>query len=194
MSHPFIFDFQKTVEAIGVLLQQSTGRRMNYMRLLKLLYIADRESLRDNGRPLTGDRAVAMRRGPLPTVVYSLIRGHHIEAPRWNGYFRRTGFEISLAKDPGVGELSRYELEKLEEITRRYRDKDEWDMVEVTHEFPEWIKNDPGDSSRPIPFEDILNAVGRSQDIGDITRAENQRATFDRIFNTPPEKAPSGPS
>lgn len=161
---------------------------MNYMRLLKLLYIADRESLRDKGRPMTGSRAVAMQRGPVPTDVYNCIRGHHVDMPRWNKHFRVQNYEIGLTDtEPDVGELTRYELEKLDEITRRYRDKDEWDMVQETHQFAEWIKNDPGESSRPISLEDILTAVGRSQDIQDIIQAEQQQATFDRIFNTPPK-------
>ncbi len=162
---------------------------MNYMRLLKLLYIADRESLKDKGRPITGDRVLAMERGPVPGGVYNLIRGHHMETPRWGKYFSVDRYEISFAaEEPGVDELNRYELETLEKISRRYEDKDEWDMVEITHKFQEWIKNNPGSSSRPIQLEDILEAVGRSKDLGEILQDEEQRATFDKIFNTRPPK------
>ncbi len=189
----FVFNVSKAIQAIGVLLHTSSTSHMNYMRLLKLLYIADRESLRDTGRPITGDRVMAMERGPLPSTVYSLIKGQHMEAPRWNKFFHRQRYEIGLTGEPGVGELSRYEIEKLEEIAQRYEDKDEWEMVQLTHEFPEWKKNDPGQSARPIPVEDILEAVGRSQDIQLIIQDEKDRATFDRLFNTPPKK-PQGSS
>lgn len=188
MSYPFVFDIPKAIQAVGVLLRSSMGRRMNYLRLLKLLYIADRESLHDKGRPITGSRAVAMPRGPVPTAVTNFIRGPHVEMPRWNKYFRVDGYEIGRTDaEPDIGELTRYELEKLEEIIRRYRDKDEWAMVQETHKFPEWIKNDPGESSRPLSLEDILAAVGRSQDSGARVQEEQQQATFDRIFNTPPK-------
>src|SRR5262245_38259680 len=104
---------------------------MNHMRLLKLLYIADRESLRDNGRPITGDQIVAMERGPVPSAVFNLIRGHHVETPRWEKYFRVRLYEIELMeKSPGIEELNRYEIEKLEEIAKKYEDKDEWAMVQ----------------------------------------------------------------
>ena len=54
----FHFDFDKTLQAAGVLLD-ADDKRMEYMRLLKLLYVTDRESLAETGRTLTGDRAVA---------------------------------------------------------------------------------------------------------------------------------------
>ena len=192
MPHPFVFKVRKAIEAAGVLLRSTRSRRMNYMRLLKLLYIADRESLRDTGQPITGDRAVAMERGPVLNGVYSIIKEQHMGVPQWNRFFRLEAWDLLLARETGVGELSPYEIEKLEEIARRYEDKDEWDMVQLTHDLPEWIKNKPQDrSSRPIPLEDILAAVGRSQDAESIIQEEKDRETFDRIFNTPPvKKAP----
>src|SRR5271155_4089348 len=64
----------KTIQAIGVLLRADGVKRMNYMRLLKLLYMADRESLRETGRPITGGPVTAMERGPVLEEVYDLIR------------------------------------------------------------------------------------------------------------------------
>jgi uncharacterized phage-associated protein len=58
-----------------VLLRQDGVRCMNYMRLLKLLYIADRESLPRTGRPIVGGPVIAMERGPVLEEVFDLIRG-----------------------------------------------------------------------------------------------------------------------
>jgi uncharacterized phage-associated protein len=70
----FRFDFEKTLQAAGILLSLD-GLRMDRIRLLKLLYIVDRELLVQAGRPLTGDVAVAMNYGPVLSRVYDLIRG-----------------------------------------------------------------------------------------------------------------------
>jgi len=75
--------------------------------------------------------------------------------------------------------LSRYEIEKLDEVCRKHRDDDEFDLVQITHDYEEWKKNDPGDSSKPIPFRDILEAVGREKDYADIA-SEAQAAQFIR--------------
>jgi len=181
----FRFEIRKTIQAAAELLRLERARQMNYMRLLKLLYIADRESLKETGRPITGDRAVAMERGPVLSTVLDLIKGQHIESPTWSKYLRKEGYHLELQEDPGKGGLSRYEIGKLQEISRRYEDCDEWDMVAIAHEFEEWKRNDPGKSSRPIPLDDILSAIGRAGDRESIIEDARDEAIFDRFFAGP---------
>jgi uncharacterized phage-associated protein len=157
-----------TIQAIGVLLRQDGVRCMNYMRLLKLLYIADRESLRRTGRPVVGGPVTAMERGPVLQEVFDLIRGRHRQMPLWDEYLRTSHFNLELVKDPDVGQLSRYEIETLQDAARRHADDDEWALSRLTHEFPEWKKNNPGTSSQPIPQADVLEAVGRADSLQDI--------------------------
>src|ERR1700682_886417 len=115
----FSFDFARTVQAVSVLLDLQRSRRMNYMRLLKLLYIADRESLLETGAPITGDRPVAMKRGPVLSHVYNLIKGESTDAGRWEEFVHKDDYEVELLKDPGRGKLSRYDIAKLTEIWTR---------------------------------------------------------------------------
>jgi hypothetical protein len=75
---------------------------------------------------------------------------------------------LEWIKDPDVGQLSRYEIATLQEAARRHARDDEWELSRLTHEFPEWKKNNPGTSSRPIPLADILEAVGRAHSLQDI--------------------------
>lgn len=49
----FSFNFEKALQAAGVVLGEHHGR-MKSIRLLKILYIADRELLAETGRTLTG--------------------------------------------------------------------------------------------------------------------------------------------
>ncbi len=63
----------KTIQAIGVLLRSDGVKRMNYMRLLKLLYMADRESLCETGRPIT-DGGALRPQAPLDSAVLKKIR------------------------------------------------------------------------------------------------------------------------
>lgn len=177
----FHFRFQKAIQAAAFLLQRQRGE-MNYMRLLKLLYIADRESLKETGYPITGDHVIAMPRGPVLNHVYDLIRGRHPRTGQWDEFLRRDHYNLILVKDPGKGGLSDYEVRKLEEIADRYAPYDEWDMVNISHQLPEWQKNDPGTSSRPISVEDILAAVGRDKDAASIAQDEADQAAYDRLF------------
>src|SRR6266852_2860195 len=96
MSMNFPLHIEKAIQAIGVLFRQDGVKRMNYMRLLKLLYIANREAIKETGRPITGGPAVAMERGPVLEEVYDLIRGQHREMPLWDKYLRKDRYDLEL--------------------------------------------------------------------------------------------------
>jgi uncharacterized phage-associated protein len=178
----FRFNIKKTIQAIAAFLHFHGSKEMSYLRMLKLLYLADRESLKETGRTITGDRVVAMEHGPVLSSAYDLIKGEHTGWPVWSEFLGKKGYRIELLKDPGNGALSKYEVSKLRELTERYADKNEWDMVEIVHALDEWKKNDPGKSSKPIPLEDILEAVGRSEDREAILQDARDQAAFDRLF------------
>jgi uncharacterized phage-associated protein len=160
----FRFNIAKTIQASAVLLKAEPTNRMSRLRLLKLLYISDREALTERARPITGDTPVAMDHGPVLTNTYDLIKGEDFLATEWEKYIKREGRDAVLASDPGVGDLSRYEIAKLHDVARKFQDRDDWDVAEFTHTFDEWIKNKPArGSSNPIPVDDVLAATGLSQ-------------------------------
>lgn len=165
-------DTIRAAQAAAVLLRDRPGRRDNYMRVLKLLYLANRSALREAGRPIFTDRFVAMRRGPLPGGVYDLIKGVHRDVGEWARSFRTERYDLVLLDDadPGVGSLTRFDVETLRRVAAEHADLDEWALVDETHRLPEWIRNDPGDPSRTIPLADVLDALGlrdREQSIRD---------------------------
>ena len=57
----FAFDFEKTLQA-SALVMRIHGGTIGMMRLLKILYIVDRELLAETGNTLTGDQAYAMKK------------------------------------------------------------------------------------------------------------------------------------
>src|SRR5438445_7794460 len=83
----FPFDVNKATQAIGVLHSTERAADVSYYRLLKLLYIADRESLKETGRPIVGGNSVAMDKGPLNSPVYKLIRCEHPDSSHWQQFF-----------------------------------------------------------------------------------------------------------
>lgn len=166
----FRFNLEKSLQAVVAMLHTETSQRMNYMRLLKVLYICDKESLAEIGRPITGDKVVAMERGPVLNHLYDLIMGKYFCCDVWDQFIARDGFNIFIKKMPSLDLLNKFELEKINEIAERYRLFDEWDMVKLTHTFQEWQKNDPGNSSKPIPFDDILEAINRMDDADSIKK------------------------
>ncbi|MFB3882630.1 MAG: Panacea domain-containing protein [Armatimonadota bacterium] len=158
---------------------------MSYLRLLKLLYIADREALREVARPIVGTRPVAMPHGPVLSEVYDLVRGEHFDEAIWSEHIRKDGYEIELTKDPGVLTLSRYEIGVLTRTAEANRDTDDWELVRKTHSFPEWVRNYREGTSTPIPFEDLIEAVGRSEDRDEILEDAEETTAVRRFFGCP---------
>jgi uncharacterized phage-associated protein len=178
------FQTIKTAQASAVLLKTSSSRRMSRLRLLKLLYIADRECLGETGRPITGDRVVAMKNGPVLSRTYDLIRGQDVGITEWDPYFRSADkWDVELVDEPGVGQLSAFEIEKLREVARRFEDCDDWEVADHTHSFPEWQKHRPtGRGSNDIPLEDLLEAVGLAEHKADLIAESEAMTAFDRLL------------
>ena len=155
----FRLDLAKTIQALAYLMGQRGRDQHAYMKLLKMLYVAERESLLETGHPLTGDTMVSMPHGPALSAICNLMNGSAEDA-LWSMHFRAIGnHELELVDDPGDDLLCRYETEKLTDIAAQFANKDRWETRDATHDLPEW--SDPGKSSELIYLKDILGAEGK---------------------------------
>ena len=158
------------------------------MRLLKLLYIANRECLREKGRPICGDRIYAMAKGPVMSATLDLINGRDPQSPEWSASITKDRYDLVLTNDPGNLPLSKYEIRILQGVCERFGDYDEWDLVEWCHKnLPEYMKHDPtakGDETlrELIPPRDIFEAVGRLDQMDDLHAEANASLGFSRLF------------
>ncbi len=157
------FKEAKTTQAAARLLELR-GNPMSYLKLIKLLYIIDREALLRWGRPVTGDRYVSMDHGPVLSQTLNLIT----EEPRpeehtfWANHISQPEkYEVRLHRSAATDELSEAELQLIQEIFGKYGHLKRWDLVALVHQFPEW--QDPEGSAIPIQYRDILKAGGKTE-------------------------------
>ncbi len=68
----FRFDLEKLVNALAYFAHAGVGD-LTKLKAVKLLYLADQRHLFRYGRPITGDRYIAMDLGPVPESAYQLI-------------------------------------------------------------------------------------------------------------------------
>lgn len=181
------FKTDKAVQAASAILRRQGGR-MSRLRLVKLLYIANRKMLQQHGRPIFVAKAVAMKHGPVHSEVYDLVNGRRMDEERWSRHIRNLDSKTAeLHDDPGIGLLSVAEVDALNEAVDDFAKCDDWDVVDLTHQFPEWKDNFPNpmeSTSRPIPIRQILAAVGRDDDAPDIIQDIADDAEFDRLFSS----------
>jgi uncharacterized phage-associated protein len=184
MTIQFRFHPEKAVEAAAKFLKLH-GKSIKYLGLLKMLYIADRIALERMDQPITGDHYVSMDYGPVLSGVYDLIKGQPVDdaLPLWSEYIspRNANF-VELLKDPGNGELCEEEEEIIQEVYQTFGHLDPFHVAEWTHDLPEW-KN-PHGSAIPIPVEEILKNVGKSEEeIEEIRQEAIREAYLDEVMN-----------
>lgn len=150
------FHPEKTTQAVAHLLR-SLGGETDKVKLMKLIYIADRTNFLRRGAPLTGDRQVAMPFGPVPSATLNLVNGDD-----WCGreeehcFFTIRDNKVCLRVDPGIGLLDPDEVGVLDDVIAEHGNKHTWALVEETHGFPEYKDAYVAGSSRLIPYELIL--------------------------------------
>lgn len=176
------FNEKKATETAAYLLRRHDGR-MAYIKLIKLLYLADREGLLRWGRPITTDRYVSMPKGPVVSQIYDLITAE--PEPGVESYWRShietvPGWSVQILRQPPCEELSRAEEALLDEIDAVHGAKDRWQLVRETHDLPEWV--DPCGSSLPIEYRDILAAGKKTEaEIAEIESELENLALIDRL-------------
>lgn len=149
------------------------GGRLPLLKLMKLLYLAERESLRVFGEPISGDKLVSMPHGPVLSKTLDMMNGWGGDSQGgWNAWIEdRSGHDLAL-RDPSMIrspeedllELSDGDIEVLDSVWSQYGHMGKYDLVAYTHSdgCPEW--EDPQGSSRPIPTAKLLKVLGYDDD------------------------------
>jgi len=123
-----------------------------------------------------------MEHGPTLSSLLDFVKQQRVDNAEWDKYIEKIGYEIRLVADPGNGELSRYEINLLRKIWEKHRELGEWDIAQESEEFQEWKENNPGKSSKFIPFKDLLNAIGLGDYLEEIEALAAESQAADQLF------------
>lgn len=159
MTLQFNFDPPKSIQVLAYL----TARlgQVEKVKLMKLVYLADREHFLKTGVSITGDRLVAMKHGPLPSNLLDVLNGIYWGVS--DDIFQTLHINnnvVTVEHDPGSDRLSASETSTLDEILREYGGIEPWALVHQTHDLPEYRAVYREGTSRTIPFETIASLAG----------------------------------
>lgn len=164
-----MFDERKVAQAAAYFVAKEGGR-MAHLKLMKLLYLADRESIKIYGLPISGDEYYSLPHGPVLSKTLELTNGA-IESSEggWSCWISDSdNYEVTNRQDaarPALDELSDADIEVLDKIWQQFGHMTRWQIRDYTHDkrhVPEW--EDPEGSARPISLSKVMQAVGRSPD------------------------------
>jgi len=156
----------KAAQVIAYLACKEPGKTLDVLKAIKLVYLADRESIAKFGAPILDERRVSMPHGPVNSQTYSHINGEHdLDACGWSIYLEdRANHQLAVkdgVSDDDLDELSEADIQCLDVVWGKFGHMGKWQLRDWTHEkvnVPEW--EDPHGSSMPIPLERIMTMVG----------------------------------
>lgn len=152
------------------------------MKLIKLLYLAERRALIQWGRPITFDWYYSLPHGPVLSFTLNKINSPADENSYWHQYIsERQGHEVRLLGTAPNDQLSPAEEKLLESIYEEFGHLDQFQLRDYMHaHLPEW--RDPNGSRLPIEIRDILLAEGYSEsDVREVEDALQAEAFADKI-------------
>lgn len=158
-----MFNETKSAQMAAYFLGKNAGS-MPYLKLLKLLYLADREAMRVTGDSISGDHFVSMPHGPVLSRTYEVIN-QSASSDVWDTFIASDrDWKVKLRKPfvrGDLDELSDQDIKILDSIHHQFGGMKKWELRNWTHEHcAEW--EDPNGSSFPISPEAIFRAVGCS--------------------------------
>ena len=144
---------KKGTQALNYFICRKNGS-INKMKAIKLVYLADRYHLRKYGRPIVGDFYWAMKYGPVGSTTLDIA---DLESKKLNtdslkyvkgflihpkGDIKKKNLQSRQEVDLDV--FSQTDVEALEAVFKEFADKDQFELAELTHEYPEWSKHKDG--------------------------------------------------
>jgi uncharacterized phage-associated protein len=197
---PFIFCHQKATQALNFFAHKS-GDRANKLKVLKLVFFADRHHFRTHGRPVIGDSYYALKFGPVASGVKDIVEHSPLGLSREERHYAEASirpeddkvywFRALAATDTSV--FSKSDLESLEWAWQNFGGVHLFKLAELTHLYPEWKRHETAlqqfslkemsyadflDDPDEDPFFDRMDAMRKA----DILEAMGEREQINRLL------------
>lgn len=138
--------YKKATQALNFFAVKKDGR-INKMKAIKLIFLADKLHLRKYGRPIVGDSYFAMKFGPVGSQSKNVAELSD-RLPKEIGIYARKYIKPTLDKNTfmslgsvDLGIFSKTDIECLNLVYKEFSDKDQFELARITHKYPEWLKH-----------------------------------------------------
>ena len=170
------YNIKKAAQVVAFFATKEGGA-INVLKLGKLLYLGDRESLKKYDYPILYDNLVSLDNGPVDSATLNFINGLS-EDEAWDAYVNdRAGHTVGLTRRitfDELDELSVANLEVLETVWAAFGAMGKYEIRDYTHDHcPEW--EDPKGSSDPIPYERVFKFLGKQDSAALAKAVEEER-------------------
>jgi len=163
--HPFN---EREATQIACRIVAAYGKEINFYRLVKLLYIVEREFWTQLEQPAMGGAYFSMKDGPMISETSDAAKpANAAKFPIWAAHLKQTPYEdgrgnkITLLKDAGRDDISDALLEITDRVIATTKSWNNRILKAHCHSFKEYKEPPPG-RTVPIQAGAILMAEGKS--------------------------------
>lgn len=165
------------------------GKRIKYMRLMKLMYLADRESFSSYGEPISYDEMFSMNLGLVLSSTLNVVKSARIGEGPWAEFFSPrqgpTDYFVGIKKNAERKDLdclSDADIQVLDNTIKKFGGMDEWMLSEYMHEnCPEW--KFPDGSRIPVEEAELLRALGvPDTEAAGLAQSVKEERQLNRLF------------
>lgn len=140
------FDYKKATQSLNYFARQNGGS-IDKLKVIKLVYFADRYHLRKFGRPIVSGEYFAMEHGPVNSGTKDIADMTDFLGDREKEYASKF---LKVLSDKHVIEssanvdmkvFSESDLEALAFTWKKFGKEDSFGLRDITHHYPEWKKH-----------------------------------------------------
>lgn len=186
---------KQAAQMAAAFLSRST-RAMGKLRLLKLMYLAEREAMRRFFLPIVEDDICAMQRGMGLSETWRLARGRSANSTgEWADHIVKTQQGLGVRKGVSVRSLdglSEDDLDVIQSVWDDYGAMKEDDLVhDVHHKLPEWIDHWEAHGRRgqsvTVPYAALYQTICDMDETDTRYLIEEYRAARDCWIKSDPD-------
>lgn len=171
-----MFSSEKILQEIIYLLSLN-GNRMNLLKLMKELYLIDRESIDERDTSVSGDVFYSMSHGPILSQTLNMLNDlmnnnwgqclESVTAPYYPDIQIKNSISVNLDR------LSIKDKSYIQTVSDKFKTYTPKQLERYTHTLPEWV--DPQGSSLKIRYRDVMKALGKSDEEIDLAKQEYEK-------------------
>jgi uncharacterized phage-associated protein len=167
------FNPSKVVEAILFFAEKekdANGVDIDLIKIHKYFYFSEQEHLKTYLRPIFGDTYIAMPEGPVPSMVYDILKW--LRGEKNNPFIKRIltmvaenasssiavydRFRVAPLRKPNLKKFSKSELSVMNRVFNDYSKYSSKELSDLSHKEVAWL-NAQRTGSNDMDFAEIIN-------------------------------------
>lgn len=181
------YNARQAAQVITYFALKNDSRKISVLKVVKLVYLSDRESLAKFGFPILTERRVSMKHGPVNSQTYNNIKQdpkRAVDLDEWSKFLtavsdKKIGVRSGISRD-ALDELSSADISILDEVWDKFGHMTPSQLRRWTHDnCPEYEEVEFG--SKTIELRRLVGKVGLTREQYEEVVAQE---SIDKLFRS----------